>query len=164
MVTWPSPPGSWKPHGWGAQRHDAHETHADVTEVAPERCCSLICHRRRGFRNGVGWRKASGPPLDGAAHARPMWFGHRLTGQHMGDGGTELRSGDRLAVARCGLVERTAIGKPALRVVEEEVRGAGCGEGPADSLISVQQVRESPGRAPRLIGQSLGPIFRVSLR
>jgi hypothetical protein len=30
----------------GAQRDDAHEMHADVTEVAPERCCSLICHRR----------------------------------------------------------------------------------------------------------------------
>jgi hypothetical protein len=30
----------------GAQRDDAHEMHADVTEVAPEWCCSLSSHRR----------------------------------------------------------------------------------------------------------------------
>ena len=56
------------------------------------------------------------------------------------------------------------VGQPTRRVVEEEVRRTGRRESPADCLLGIQQVRECPRSAPRLISQSLGPIVRICLR
>jgi len=81
-------------------------------------------------------------------------LGHRLAGQGQLDGRAEQLAGDRLAVTRCGLAGRAAIGQPARAVVEEEVRRAGGVVGAAGLLAGVDQVRERPAGAAGLTAWS----------
>lgn len=86
-----------------------------------------------------------------------MGLGHRQARQHLLHGGPEPGSGDRAAVAGRRVVEGAAVDEPVIRVVQEEVRGAGGPVGEGGPLSGVEQIGKSQPVRPAWSRRPSGP-------
>ena len=92
-------------------------------------------------------------PLEAAAQAGLLRFGHRLGTEHEIDGGAKRAAIVGHVVGRAGAIHLAPVGELAVGAVKEEVRRARRTVGLRHLLCLIDQVREIEACPPRLLGQ-----------